>query len=520
MDRRGGKGLLQKIPLSVIRRCTQGIFLLVFLFLFLQTQSQGGDRLGYPVRIFLDFDPLIFISVLLSSHAIVTGLLLSLILIALTALLGRVFCGWICPFGTLHDMAGAFNARRGRPVKERRLRLKYYILIVLLGSSLMGGQLTGIVDPISLLIRSLALGIYPLFNYVINAVAHAFYQTDVGLFMGVSDFVHERLKGGVMAFEQPLFRQGLLMSIILGVLLALNLVERRFWCRYLCPLGALLAILSRYALLKRSISEGCTSCGACDEICAAGKDWRKEECVACLLCRDICPEGAISFGFKGSGSGTVNLRRRSILASIAAGVASVPLFRIAPGSASGTFHPALIRPPGSLPEEEFLTRCIRCGECMKVCLTNGLQPTLLEAGLEGMWTPLLVPRVGFCEYRCTLCGQVCPTGAIRRLSVEENTETKIGMAVIDPGRCLPYASATPCIVCEEVCPTAPKAIWTETVSVRDRSGDEVILKQPHIDPAACVGCGICETMCPVAGKPAIYVISTGETRSPENRLLL
>ncbi|MDH5203643.1 MAG: 4Fe-4S dicluster domain-containing protein, partial [Nitrospirota bacterium] len=208
------------------------------------------------------------------------------------------------------------------------------------------------------------------------------------------------------------------------------------------------------------------------------------------------------------------------IVSMLSGVGAVPLLRIGPLSKSGFLNPKLIRPPGSLEEKEFLKRCVKCGECMKVCITNGLQPTLLEAGLEGIWSPLLIPKIGYCEYRCTLCGQVCPTGAIKKLELKEKVKVKIGLAMIDKGRCLPYAHATPCIVCEEVCPTPKKAIWFEQAKVKDREGTEFVIKQPRVDLDLCIGCGICETKCPVIDMPAIYVTSIGESRSKENQLLL
>jgi ferredoxin len=180
----------------------------------------------------------------------------------------------------------------------------------------------------------------------------------------------------------------------------------------------------------------------------------------------------------------------------------------------------LIRPPGSLEEKDFLKKCIKCGQCLKVCITNGLQPALLEAGLDGIWSPVLVPRLGYCEYRCTLCGQVCPTGAIRKLSLEEKGTVRIGSAMIDKGRCLPFAHAAPCIVCQEVCPTPEKAIWFEDARVKNRKGETLTLRQPHVDLNLCVGCGICEAKCPVLGRPAITVTSIGESRSPDNQLLL
>jgi MauM/NapG family ferredoxin protein len=216
----------------------------------------------------------------------------------------------------------------------------------------------------------------------------------------------------------------------------------------------------------------------------------------------------------------LDLGRRRVVASLAAGAMAVPLVRITPLAKAGAADPALIRPPGALPETDFLRRCVKCGECMKVCLTGGLQPALLEGGVEGLWTPLLVPRIGYCEYRCTLCGQVCPTGAIAKLGLEEKAKVKIGLAMIDPGRCLPYAHGTPCIVCEEVCPTPKKAIWLEEATAWMSDGKAVAVKRPHVDLDLCIGCGICETQCPVLGRPAIAVTSLGETRSKDNRLLL
>jgi MauM/NapG family ferredoxin protein len=216
----------------------------------------------------------------------------------------------------------------------------------------------------------------------------------------------------------------------------------------------------------------------------------------------------------------LDLGRRSVLVAGLSGLGGSLLFAIHPQASKRTFNPALIRPPGSLPESEFLAKCIRCGECMKVCPTNAIQPAALEGGLEGAWTPVLKMTVGYCEYECNLCSQVCPTHAIQKISVEEKQKIKIGLAYFDKNRCLPWAYSRPCIVCEEHCPTPKKAIWFEEVEVLNLQGEKVSVKQPHVEPDLCTGCGICEAKCPVRGQAAVRVTSVGETRNPENQMLL
>jgi polyferredoxin len=506
-----------------LRRITQGLFLVLFLFLFLQTESKGEDVLGYPVRLFLDFDPLILITTLLSAHAASVAFYWSLIVIAVTAVLGRVFCGWVCPLGTLNNILGSFNKHAGRRLGAGWHRVKYLVLVFLLSASAFTLQPVGLVDPISLLIRSMSISVMPLADYAARA------SMDAAYVLGASDAaesMYSFLRTSVLSFEQPHFRQGLFIGLIFALVLGLNLVERRFWCRYLCPLGALLGLLSRYALLKRTVSEGCTDCGECYTGCQGGaledaEKWKISECLYCMSCDDVCPAGVVRFGFgmKKVEQG-LDIGRRRIVVSALSGAVVVPLVRTVPVLKPGAQPPELIRPPGALDEVGFLRRCVKCGECMKVCITNGLQPTLLEAGIEGIWSPVLVPRIGYCEYRCTLCGQVCPTGAIKKIRPEQKGEIKIGLAMIDKNRCLPYAHATPCIVCEEVCPLPRKAIWFEDAKAVKRDGTELKIKQPRVDLELCNGCGICETKCPVGGRAAIYVTSIGETRSTDNRLLL
>jgi len=513
--------------ITQIRRLAQALFLLLFLWLFLQTESRGENVLGYPVKIFLDADPFIFITTVFSSRSFYQPFLWVVLVVIATMILGRIFCGWVCPLGTLHNIVGGLKKKQEITHLKQWYRFKYYLLVFLLFSSLFSLQLAGIFDPISLLIRSLSLAIYPAFQFSVTVLFDMIYASGIDFIVNPSEFIYAFVKKSFLSFQQPLFFQSVFIGALFILILVLNLRERRFWCKYLCPLGALLGLLSHYAILNRSVSEGCDSCGVCTRTCQGTADcdkkenWQKTECLACMNCDDICPNNAVRFGFSlKNPAAAMDLGRRRVIASMLSGIMAVPLLRMTPLSRVGGADPRLIRPPGALAEKDFLRRCVKCGECMKVCLTNGLQPTLWEAGVEGIWSPILVPRLGYCEYRCTLCGQVCPTGAIQKLSLEEKAQVKIGLAMIDVGRCLPYAHAQSCIVCEEVCPTPKKAIWFESARVKNRTGVILTLKQPHVDLELCIGCGICETKCPVLGQPAIAVTSIGESRSQDNQLLL
>jgi polyferredoxin len=507
-----------------LRRTSQGLFLLVFLVLFLQTESKGDNELGYPVKVFLDADPLLWLTTLLATRSPDQLLSWAWVVVAATAVLGRVFCGWVCPLGALHDLAGRVARPARRPLGW--FALKYLILLFLLGASLFTWQPAGLLDPLSLTIRSLSLALYPAFSHAVTVLFDTVYSLQIPLVTDASEAIYAFLRKTALPFRVPAFRQAFPLGVLFLAILGLNWVERRFWCRYLCPLGALLGILSRRAWLGREVSEGCSGCGVCEAACKGAAEpadpdrWKRAECVACMDCDDLCPQGAVRFGFFRAAVNGLDLGRRRVLAALAAGAAAVPLIRATPQAGAAAADPLLIRPPGSLPEPDFLRRCVKCGECMKVCLTGGLQPALFEGGLEGLWTPLLVPRIGCCEYRCTLCGQVCPTGAITRLGLDEKAKVKIGLAMIDPGRCLPYAHGIPCIVCQEVCPTPDKAIRLVETVVTSARGDEIAVRQPHVDLDLCIGCGICENKCPVLGRPAITVTALGESRSADNQLLL
>ena len=144
---------------------------------------------------------------------------------------------------------------------------------------------------------------------------------------------------------------------------------------------------------------------------------------------------------------------------------------------------------------------------MKVCLKSALYPAALQAGVEGVFTPVLIPRLGYCEYNCTLCGQVCPTAAIPNLPKELKKREVIGKAVFDKNHCIPFAKRIDCIVCEEHCPIPQKAIRSEVVKLADFNGRLTKVKMPYVVDELCNGCGICENVCPLEGKSGVEVFA-------------
>lgn len=510
--------------IQYLRILSQTVFLFLFFYLLFQTRFPGEDYIG-NVEIFFHFNPLLALTTLLASHTLFLSFSMAAITIVVTFIIGRVACGWICPMGTIQQFFSFVFKRskllRPKKQKDNHTAWKYYILLFTLAGSLFSLNVAGLLDPFSLLYRSFITGIMPAANHLFSNVIGLVYSAHLS---SIGD-------GLVQFFEtidiNSIFIQGFFLGMIfLGVIL-LNLARERFWCRYLCPLGAFLGLLSRWNILKLRIDmDKCIKCNLCTIQCETQanpypeEDWKSSECVYCFTCSAICPTGAIGFhpALNPEHLESINLSRRKVLLSSFLGLIAIPFFRISPLRSRASEK--LIRPPGALPEKEFLQKCVKCGECMKVCPTNAIQPARTEAGPEGLWTPMLVPKIGYCDYYCSLCTQVCPTGAIRELTIEEKNQIKIGTAWIDKNRCLPYKFGNSCIVCEEHCPVSPKAIQMIEVETHLPDGTIKRPKAPFIDIEACTGCGICENKCPVVDRPAIYITSVGESRSEKNQFIL
>ncbi|MHB1357086.1 MAG: 4Fe-4S binding protein [Anaerolineae bacterium] len=497
----------------IARKVVQVGFLALFLFPYAPLIYR---RLTYrPASVvgswLLAWDPLLLLAQLprLGQVGILIGA--PLLLIALTLVFGRFFCGWVCPLGTVLDIVHGimpwnwgrkasrwFAKRNWLTLANGNSYLKYILLLASVVLALTSLKLVGLFDPLVIFHRTATVAMNNHF-----------------------------------ALIKPGYEVYLSASFLFLAILLPELIKPRFWCRHLCPLGALLGLLSRWSVLNRWVSSECHYCGKCQQVCPMNAiprephDTDHMECHLCLRCESACPRHGVIFRFgplartnwqAGKSYKTadpnarreffgaymrsdkplserilgIKVNRRGVLGSLAIAGSSLvvwPLLGILPAK-------PVIRPPGALPEEEFLATCILCQECIRVCPTQGLKPALLESGLRSIGTPMLLGREGGCQLNRScpnLCAWVCPVGAIQVIPREK---MRLGLAVVNQRACLAWDQGVRCLICVEACPTQAAAAYHGRVTV---------------DPTKCSGCGICERACPVVGS-AIRVTPTGEVR--------
>jgi polyferredoxin len=480
-----------------IRRVIQSLCLISFILMFLYlcwpygsshyAESFAAKEI-VEAKLFLIMDPLLSISTAIAGRMWVPSLSCAIAVLASCLILPRGFCAYICPLGTLLDLFDWLIGKRvtrSRPRIDGRLaNIRYYILGAVLVAAALGVMLSGFVSAIAVLTRAML--------FVVGAVQ-----------MGL-------VKGWYLV---PPMNAGHWISITMfALLIALSLLERRFWCKYLCPTGAVFSVANVFRLTERKVRSHCVECAKCEEMCsfaAINRDYTTKQlnCSFCQSCAGICPVGAIEFAGRwdrgrckvehAEGNSHL-LARRNLLTGIG-GVALGAGVPVATCKVTGD-DSVLIRPPGSIPERAFLRVCVRCGQCIKVCPNNVLQPLGLEHGFDALWTPEVTPNWSGCAPSCNTCGQVCPTGAIRALVLPEKRVARIGLAVVDKGTCLPYVKGEPCQLCVDEChATGYDAIEFVRVGGEIAKNGEPVEGSGALAPAVlkenCVGCGLCQMRC-------------------------
>jgi NAD-dependent dihydropyrimidine dehydrogenase PreA subunit len=453
-------------------------------------------------ELFLTIDPLVSLSTAVASRSWIWSLASAGIILAVCLLVPRGFCGYLCPLGTLIDLFDWSLAKvGGKRLKKLQVpddgwwvHVKYYVLLTTMVAALCGVLVSGFVAAIPVITRGLLFTLAPLQTGALRGwhlvpPMHAGHWLSIGLFFAV---------------------------------LGLGIFKPRFWCKYVCPSGAVFSLGNLFRVSERKVEDTCIHCNKCVEICpfdAIKADFttRTTDCTLCQTCGGVRPTHAIKFvdrwntvqlkQIEDPPTGETPLGRRGFLsagAGLAAGViGGVSLAGAASVSGADLDDPNAwrpVRPPGSLPEQQFLQACIRCGECFKACPNDVLHALGFQQGFEGLWTPHVAADWAGCESSCNACGQVCPTGAIRAIPLEEKQVCRIGLAEVNLQTCLPHAGREACQLCVDECHHAGyHAIeFTRVRTEVDAEGNPVEesgFVAPVVLAEKCVGCGLCQTRC-------------------------
>ena len=502
--------------MTLFRRSVQLLFLALFLLLLTAASISGISMAS--LDLFLLMDPSLVLLSAISGRIVLLAFIPAALVLISGPLIGRVFCGYICPMGTTLDGTDAlFGPKKKKLFSSTRMTgVKYLMLIFLTGSALVGVSYVFFAAPLSLITRAYGLVLFPVVSFISREVLDL--ARPLGDWMNLNAITFAQIR--TIRFATQFF-----ILLFFAAIIAMVIFSPRFWCRYLCPSGALLALVSRAPLVRRRVSNQCTQCGKCARRCpmsaidpAAPETTHHSECIVCRTCEEVCPEKAVSFDIRKRTdilpAGGVSLERRQVVSAglIGAGTAVISLTGLTSlygKQGEGQVRtPGLLRPPGALPEMAFLSSCVRCGECMVACPTNTLQPIWLKAGFPAIFSPALTPRRGFCDPSCHECANVCPTDAIRQTSPSDRIWAKTGTARIYRRKCLAWEFQKSCMVCDEVCPY-------DAIAFLKEEGNQVPV--PHVLEDKCAGCGYCEHYCPVQHQAAIVVTPMDALRIEKGR---
>ena len=436
-----------------------------------------------------------------------------LLWVVLTLVFGRVYCSVICPLGVFQDVVSWFSGRR----KKKKYRfsyspavswLRYGVLGVFIIAMIAGiGSVVALLAPYSSYGRIVSNLFAPVYQWGNNVLAYFAERSDSYAFYETS----------VWLKSLPTF---IIAAGTFVVLVVLAWRNGRTYCNTICPIGTVLGFFSRYSLFRPEIdAEKCTNCSLCSRKCKAAcinyKDYRIDysRCVTCMDCIDSCKHGAISYKYRfgkkeikeTSETGNTNNARRSFLTGMGLVLVSSAV-KAQEKKVDGGLAVILDKkvparttplvPPGAKGIRNMRTHCTGCQLCVSVCPNQVLRPS---TKLETLMQPEMSYERGYCRPECTKCSEVCPAGAILKLTPADKSATQIGHAVWVEKNCVPLRDKVACGNCARHCPTGAITM------VPSDADDADSLKIPVVNVERCIGCGACENLCPARPFSAIYV---------------
>lgn len=438
------------------------------------------------------------------------------ILLLLTSLFGRIYCSVICPAGILQDILIRLSGK-GKKKKKRKRQFSYHkaynwVRYILLGATtslfLFGStSLLLLLDPYSNFGRIASNLLRPAIIWINNLLADGLTA------MNNYTLYHITI--------QHITTYSFVAAVIaLLVFITLSVLRGRLFCNTLCPVGALLSLTSRNSLFRITFDkEACNSCGNCERTCKAECIDSKEKtvdssrCVDCFNCTSSCKKGGLQYRFASpfTKASTEKTEKTPIVSEtnsrrtfISTGASLLATSSIIPALASGKQKrlrkrgkQGPITPPGAESLERFSKMCTGCHLCVVKCPNQILRPAGLEYGFDYMLKPHVVYEKAYCNYECTICTDVCPNHALKKLSKDEKATTQVGVAHFKKEICITYVDGTDCGACSEHCPT-------QAVKMVPYKGS---LRVPEVNPDICIGCGGCEYICPVSPNRAIHIVA-------------
>ncbi len=354
-----------------------------------------------------------------------------LALCLVTVLFGRVYCSILCPLGLLQE--GVMFLLHRRNIPYRPSRFYYLISAAVLGGTCIGGTVFFIrwIDP------------YSVFGAAVSGTLYGLL-----FLMGLA---------GLVAWKGRLF------------------------CTHICPLGAVLGLISKKSLYQMQMdAQKCILCAACARVCPTGsidvrnKTVNNETCIRCFKCLNGCARNSLFYGRRPVQPVPFNPdRRRWLKTSAVLGLffVSVKAGWVWAQTMASSVKKVIV-PPGAGSAEKLVNRCLNCNLCVQNC------PMHIIAKADETYPAVHIDFNGrYCRFDCHRCSDVCPAGALKRMTLAQKQKTQIGLAEIDTQICVK------CGRCVSVCPK-------EAVTKKRRAF-------PVVDEQKCIGCGLCQSICPV-----------------------